>query len=366
MTDARAAGRTEAVGLPGLAKLFDVVLDAAETQRELRGVERQLFFDAGARSAEARISLGDMIDAYLRGAGELWELLFSESTAGPTDSVALSRSLRRISESAVAALADGFEAAQRQAIRAEETARRELIEALLSPGPIDPSWFQRAADRAGFRPGSHHVVAVASGASPTTEGSPIEALVQRQLTHRFPSRGWTVAAFRGRLVLIVGDADPAELEILERVLVAESSEAWVVGVGTRHAGLEGVGASHAEAEEAITLAVTVGRSGTVHHGDLLVERLLVADREILTELATHVLAPLDDGNDALIRTLTEYFAACGNMAEAARRLHVGSRTVAYRLDRVAAITGRSLHDADDRLVLELAVRSRAVHAAPPA
>ena len=44
----------------------------------------------------------------------------------------------------------------------------------------------------------------------------------------------------------------------------------------------------------------------------------------------------------LIETLEVYLGARQNIAEAARRLHLSTRTVAYRLERIETLLGRPL------------------------
>jgi hypothetical protein len=61
------------------------------------------------------------------------------------------------------------------------------------------------------------------------------------------------------------------------------------------------------------------------------------------------------GAEPLLATLQAYFAARGVSAVAARRLHVGVRTVTYRLQRVKQLTGQAVTDPDQRFTLEAAV-----------
>ncbi len=56
-------------------------------------------------------------------------------------------------------------------------------------------------------------------------------------------------------------------------------------------------------------------------------------------------------------TLASFIEHSGNMAEVARDLNVGARTVGYRLDRIAALTGFSVRKPEERFILELAYRA---------
>jgi DNA-binding PucR family transcriptional regulator len=91
---------------------------------------------------------------------------------------------------------------------------------------------------------------------------------------------------------------------------------------------------------------------------LLVYRVLLRDRAAIADLVGAVLGPLQGargGAEPLLATLQAYFAARGVSALAARRLHVGVRTVAYRLHRVKQLTAHAVTDPVQRFTLEAAV-----------
>lgn len=76
--------------------------------------------------------------------------------------------------------------------------------------------------------------------------------------------------------------------------------------------------------------------------DLLVHRVLVRDQPAIVDLVHAVLGPLVNargGAQSLLATLGAYFDTGGVTTESAKRLHVSVRTVAYRLDRIKALTG---------------------------
>jgi DNA-binding PucR family transcriptional regulator len=96
----------------------------------------------------------------------------------------------------------------------------------------------------------------------------------------------------------------------------------------------------------------------VEAASLLVYRVLLRDRGAIAELVDGVLAPLVQargGARPLLDTLAAYFQTGGVAASAARRLHLGVRTVTYRLERVRALTGYSATDPAHRFTLEAAV-----------
>jgi DNA-binding PucR family transcriptional regulator len=71
-----------------------------------------------------------------------------------------------------------------------------------------------------------------------------------------------------------------------------------------------------------------------------------------------VLTPLTQargGAQPLLDTLAVYFDTGGVATESARRLHVSVRTVTYRLDRIAALTGYDPADPAHWFTLHAAV-----------
>jgi purine catabolism regulator len=67
----------------------------------------------------------------------------------------------------------------------------------------------------------------------------------------------------------------------------------------------------------------------------------------------------------LIRTLNGFFDANGNLAKAATDLDVHRNTLVYRLERISELTGLNLDDADNRLILHLALKVQRVLATVP-
>ena len=130
-------------------------------------------------------------------------------------------------------------------------------------------------------------------------------------------------------------------------------------MGRAHAGPTGVARSYEEAREALDLAGRLGlEDPVVEAAGLQVYRVLLRDPAAIAELVDGVLRPLEQargGPDPLLDTLAAYFASGGVAAEAARRLHVGVRTVTYRLERIRELTGYVANDPAHRFTLEAAV-----------
>jgi DNA-binding PucR family transcriptional regulator len=66
---------------------------------------------------------------------------------------------------------------------------------------------------------------------------------------------------------------------------------------------------------------------------------------------------LRDTDPALAETLRVYLDSFGDVATAARQLHVHPNTVRYRVRRIEDVLTTSLTDPDVRLVLSLSLRA---------
>ncbi len=95
--------------------------------------------------------------------------------------------------------------------------------------------------------------------------------------------------------------------------------------------------------------------------ELGLDRLLYADdpQAEACRLAGDMLGPLlaePEKYGELLTTLSCYFRCMGNLKRVSEALHTHYNTVSYRLRQVQELTGRDLHDPDDRFLLELALR----------
>ncbi|GGS91744.1 hypothetical protein GCM10010156_57520 [Planobispora rosea] len=328
------------------------VLDEAVATGRLPGREAlDAYRMAGARAAELGLPLRDLVDTALAMA----EPAERDGPGRDGDAgTALLPALRRV----VSALMEGYENAQRLAVRQEEAARREFVDDLLQ-GRSD-----RLAERAehfGLRLAESYVVAVARPAVPAGPGGgelPARR-IEDALVTRFGSHNVLIAARDGLLVCVApGSLTAATGEFTHHVRQA-FAPGWRVGVGRPHRGPGGVVASYREAGNAIELGDRLGlRAAVLKAADLLVFPVLLRDREAIDDLVTTVLSPLLEargGPEPLLHTLEAVFAAQGNQSAAARKLGISTRAVTYRLERIRRLTGFSPDDPTQRFTLETAV-----------
>lgn len=117
-----------------------------------------------------------------------------------------------------------------------------------------------------------------------------------------------------------------------------------------------------QAEQALDLGLRLGRGGQlIDYHDLGIYRLLlrIGDMRQLWRFAEEILGSLIDYDAAhggeLVTTLSVYLRNQSSPKQTARALRVHANTVAYRAQRIEAITGLDLTDADDRLLAQVAV-----------
>ena len=134
-----------------------------------------------------------------------------------------------------------------------------------------------------------------------------------------------------------------------------SGEAAWVAVGSRS--IEGVGSlagTYVDLVDATRTAQRLGLRGWIPDPEqLALERLLLADGHLADATVRRELGPVlvDERLGAeLIETLQAYFDAGESIAGAARRLHLATRTVAYRLERIESLLGHPLDGENGRRI----------------
>jgi sugar diacid utilization regulator len=160
--------------------------------------------------------------------------------------------------------------------------------------------------------------------------------------------GALVATKDGQLVCVLpttkqGRVDAVVASLTKVVAPKSRDRVWRCGVGRGYSGPAGVVRSYDEARDALRLADLLELPDpVVRIADLLVYRVLLRDREAITDLIESVLTPLRGargGPKPLLDTITTYAATGANAAATARRMHLSVRAVTYRLSRLRELTG---------------------------
>jgi len=134
-----------------------------------------------------------------------------------------------------------------------------------------------------------------------------------------------------------------------------------IGIGGVCPGLAGIGSSYREAGQALRILRLTGKPGAVAGlEDLGLYRLLLELTENQSAAARFyeaTVAPLfrydRRRHGELAATLRAYLESGLNRKETASRLFIHRHTLRYRLERIAALTGRDLARWQDRLEMEL-------------
>ncbi|MGH4028696.1 PucR family transcriptional regulator [Actinomycetota bacterium Odt1-20B] len=323
-----------------------ILADACATGRRLTRDELDSRRTLGELAADAGLGLRALVAAHLASARA-----HLPGTGADTDSVLA------VAAQAVDAFAEGYERAQRHAVRQEEAARREFIDDLLY-GRSDLGQLAERAERFGLRLSYEHAVAVAQGENAYEESDPAPREVERALIARFGDRSILLTTKDGRLVCIAPGDQTDVLTFFAKQAHA-ATDGGRVAIGRPQPGPGGVVHSYEEALNALDLAQRLDLDAPVlHAADLLVYPVLTRDRQAMADLVSSTLGPLQrarGGAQPLIDTLTAFFDAGCVATEAARRLTLSVRAFTYRLNRIHQLTGADPSDPVQRYTLQTAV-----------
>jgi hypothetical protein len=239
--------------------------------------------------------------------------------------------------------ADGHAAEQSAAAGEAELRRRRLVRVLVREPPADAATVRAAAAAADWGlPRSLAVLAIAGDE---------RALVATRLPVG------SISEDLGEVTCaIVTDPDgPGRRAEIDRAVTDAGASA---GLGTT---VEWGRAALSFQRARAALALAGAETGVVPARDNAGRLLLAADPALAGELATALLAPLDElapGSRARLRaTLRAWLAEQGRLAQVAERLGVHPQTARYRLGRLRELFGEDLADSDRRFWLELALRA---------
>lgn len=249
------------------------------------------------------------------------------------------------------AAADYSSAQARLLNRADEAHRSFLIDLLLGAATGE-SAATRAAD-VGWDAAADYAVAVLGyqdGRSP----SGVEDRIGRALV-----RSWTIN-IGGRLAVLVPAPDRASADAALAAIASVTSDAgWRCGSSRPRSGLVGLRRAYREALEALSIALATGAT-FVHWDDVVLDRVLLQDHDLLAELVERTVGPLirydAEHNAELLHTLAVWSEHDASPTHAAEALHTHPQTIRYRLSRIGEITGWDPASSDGRLHLLVGLR----------
>jgi hypothetical protein len=346
---AAAAGDAGGLDADLLGDFLPRLAEACATGARLHRRSLAGFRALGAGAADRGVAMPALVDLYLSAAWRAWRHL-PPVTGEDAEGVRLAgEAVLHAVDDAVAAVADGYQAARRSAVRLAESVRREFVDDLLT-GAGDARDMLARAERFGLDLTGPHAVAVVRGPRPYQDTSPRV------------SRAASAIAGTGAADFLVTTRHDMLVAVLPSAGLVEAlprAAAERTGVGRTHAGISGAAQSYAEALDTLDLAGRLDLPDPVVYADhLLVYRVLLRDREAMGDLIEVVLAPLHGargGARPLLDTIGAYLDTGGNTTATARRLHLSVRAVTYRLRRIQELTGHDPADPADRFVLQAAL-----------
>jgi sugar diacid utilization regulator len=352
-----------------LGEYLTILADAALSGRRPQGRELSAVRRLGQRAAEQGVDANQAVDLYLSAAWRLWQEIPAVVRSRDRDKVrTAAEAVLRVVNDAVEVLVEGHQAARRQLIRQEESARREFVDDLLR-GDADVSRLVERAEPFGLDLGRNHQVLLGAPVNSATSLDRAAVVMERTIVDRFGDRDVLVATKDGLLVMlipgelrdVVSGADIPDAAGFAHTRLGQHAkhDRWQLAAGRPYPGAYGIARSYEEAREALLLVRRLHLNDhAVQARDLLVYRVLGRDQAALVDLVHALLEPLTQsrgGAEPLLQTLETYFATGAVATETARRLHMSVRTVTYRIAKVKNLTGHDPADPSQRLALHMAV-----------
>ena len=366
LDDVATAAADDSGGVPVeyLGDFLPVLVAAVAAGTPLTAAQLRAYRRLGDRAARKGVALRALLDLYLSAAWRLWRHLppVVHAARRPQQVVVAGEVMLHATDDVVAALAEGYQLARRSVVRAQESARREFIDDLLT-GSADVAGLLHRAHGFGLDLTAPHVVATVRVQRAVDDASPLLQTLERAIQGSKGDAQALLASKDGWLVVVFAAPDDVAIEhvvaqLSNTLSATRSVGTWQLAVGRAASGADGVATSYREARDVLELADRLGIDDPVVVGrDLAVYRMLLHDRASLTELVDSTLGPLRaarGGAGPLVDTLLAYYATGGVAARTARDLHLSVRAVTYRLDRIHTLTGLDPDRPRDRLTLQVA------------
>jgi PucR family transcriptional regulator, purine catabolism regulatory protein len=267
---------------------------------------------------------------------------------------------------------------------AVEQARGDWVQMWLSGTPADDDLLTTRAAQAGFDVETAFVVVVFRATTSAGASLPLESLIS--LVRDDMSRR-NLSGAVGQYVDVIVTLYPLQAvadalkhvrtmveELREQLAVRTPSGVVSAGISRPAESLHRLRGAYREAKDSISIAAELGeRDVTTFYGDLKLYQLLLMLKEkglsSMKRFYAESLQPLVEHDERkqgdLVRTLAGFFESNGNLAKAAGDLDVHRNTLVYRLERISDLTGLDLDEADNRLILHLALKIQRVLATLP-
>lgn len=335
----------------GFDRIIELVADPVASPEQLARWRAE-----GAQMARTGVTAERVLDGLLSLNWAIWERAMRQSDIVHAVVIDLADRLMRGLDDGVAAITEGFLQAEVEMAAAHSDLRRGVLDELLTAPrltPEDRARIRLRAERHGVdADGVYRLILVT--APDLVEPGVAEAVDRLEKRIRVPTphhrtrpgiRLPVVLDWRGR-VLVFARADWTGDGRLREALPLVIGDGYLSVDSGRIAGCEALAQALAVVEYAAGIAESLGRSGWIGHpGHLALETTFLLDDTLVREAIEQELGPLladPRMGEELVETLEVYLGARQNTREAARRLHLAPRTVAYRLERIETLLGHEL------------------------
>lgn len=342
---------------------FQVDVRASTRDHVRRGIEAMAGIDdagastidlwrhTGRRRARQGVPMEMVLNAYTLGTRVLWEALLAQGALDQVDEQVLLLAGQQVWSALDVQNGVFIEAYRRESLRLD---RRDLqrqqrtLDALVEGRGADPDFATDAREALHIAPD----VGIACAVAPY-DGSLDEPLIAPadRLERQGVVSHWHV---RGGLYfgLLAGDL-PRDAELATWL---EPLATGRVAVASSPEGLAGFATAFQLAARAID-TVPAGETSVVAVSQRLPEVLLAGSPEVASLLVRETVAPIlaqpPHVADTLRETLTALLDHDGSAKHAAESLYCHRNTVIYRAKQIEELTGRSLSDPRDKLLLSL-------------
>lgn len=319
-----------------------------------------LWRDTGRRRARQGVPLELVLNAYTLGARILWESLVARVRADATTHVrdhVLLQAARVVwanLDVQNAVLIDAYRRESARMQRQDLQREQSLLDALLEGRGADPVFADEARSALDIGPDDSIacVVALYDGAEGTDTLAPAEDRLDRL---GIPAR-WHVRS--GVYYGLLSGNVPDEAGLVEIFAPHVSGR---MGVAVSPDGIAGFATAFQLAHRAAE-TVPRGERRVVSVSERLPEVLLAGSPQVAPRLLAETLGPILGQPRAQAETLLDTLAAVlrhdGSPTHAAADLYCHRNTVIYRMKQIEQLTGRTLTDPRDKMLLGLALMAR--------
>lgn len=312
----------------------------------------ELWRETGRRRARQGVPLELVLNAYTMGARVLWEALTETATAHEqvpdADLLGAARGVWANLDVQNAVLIEAYHRERDRVQRRDQQRQQTVLDGLVDGRGGDPSYAAVARAALGVEPehGVSCVVVLADGQATDLVGVVEDRLLRQGLVSHWHVRSGVAYA-------MVTGALPDEAVLVNLLQPVTTGR---VAVADSAGGIAGFGMAF---QLALRAAETLpdSRPGAIGVTDRLPEVLLAGDSHVTRLLVAEAFGDLLDHPQAetLLGTLRALLAHAGSPTHAAEELYCHRNTVIYRMKQIERLTGRSLADPRDTMLLWLAI-----------